>query len=117
MSLGFTSTIGVEFSDNTLTFSEPGRPPVTIPYRDHPEIFGHPRFLMISLDQSVALITNAIRELIGRRLIAPKFLVTIERRLEGGLTDMDKKIIEQILMEAGGRKVEFKNDSVPVRQN
>ena len=114
MSLAFTSTIVVEFADNALMFTEDGRQPITILYRDYPEIFGHPRFLMVGRDQSAALVTTAIRQLMGGRppLIAPKFVVTINRPLQGGITEIDERSIEEILTKTGARKVEFNNASV-----
>jgi hypothetical protein len=114
MSLAFTNTVVVEFTDLALTFSEGSRQPITIPYRDHPEIFAHPRFLMTGRDQSAALVATAIRQLMGGRLplIAPKFVVTINRPLEGGITEMDERSVAEILTKAGARKVEFNNASV-----
>ena len=110
MSLAFTSTITVEFTDNALIFTEAGKQPIAISYRDHPEIFGHPRFLMLGTDQSAALVATTMRQLMGGRLplIAPKFVVAINRPLEGGITEIDEQSIVEILTKAGARKIEFK---------
>jgi hypothetical protein len=114
MGLAFSNTIVVEFTDNALTFTESGRQPISIAYRDHPEVFGHPRFLMVGGDQGAALVASSMRELMGGRLplIAPKFVVTINRSLQGGITEIDEKSVEEIFRKAGARKVEFNNSHI-----
>jgi hypothetical protein len=107
----FTKDILVEFSDDALTLTEGGSAPVVIPYREHPKIFGHPRFLMADFDNSAALVRKALVNLKGARfpLIAPKIVVNINRQLDGGIVEIDKSIIQQIFTEAGARKVEIRN--------
>lgn len=85
--------------------------PVPVPYRDHPEIFGHPRFLMADFDNSAALVRGVLKQLKGMRraLIAPKMIVSINRPLAGGVTQIDKSILQQIFTEAGARKVLIQN--------
>ncbi|HSY43951.1 MAG TPA: hypothetical protein VK811_08555 [Candidatus Acidoferrum sp.] len=107
----FTKDILAEFSDDTLTLMEEGSAPVVIPYREHPEIFGHPRFLMADFDNSAALVRKTLANLRGARfaLIAPRIIVNINRQLNGGIMEIDKSIIQQIFTEAGARKVEIRN--------
>jgi len=104
-------TILASFTDDALTFTEEESPPVSVPYREHPEIFGHPRFLMIDFDKSAALVRSALRQSAGGRLplIAPKIAVSFDRPVHGGITDMDKRIIGEILTKAGALKVIWKN--------
>ena len=54
-------TIMVSFTDDALTFTQEGREPVSVPYRERPEVFGHPRFLMVDLDRSTALVMRALK--------------------------------------------------------
>lgn len=107
----FTKDILAEFGDDALTFIEEGSAPVVFPYREHPEVFGHPRFLMADFDNSAALVRKALANLKGARfpLIAPKIVVKVNRQLDGGIVEIDKSIIQQIFTEAGARKVEFRN--------
>jgi len=104
-------TILVSFTEDSLTFTEDESRPVSFPYRDHPEVFGHPRFLMIDFDKSATLVRSAVKQLAGDRrpLIAPKMAVSVERSVQGGITDMDQKIIGEILTNAGALKVIWKN--------
>jgi len=106
-----THDITAVFGADALTLSEEGAAPVIIAYREHPEIFGHPRFLMADLDKSVALVGKALKELIRAQftLIAPKIIVSIERPLDGGVADLDKKLLEQIFVKAGARTVVFRD--------
>ena len=107
----FTNQVLVSFTDDALHFTEEGRAPVSIPYREYPEVFGHPRFLMADLQQGAQLVNKAMRQLKGGRfpLLAPKFIVSINRPLPGGITEIDRKSIREILDMAGARKVEFKD--------
>ncbi len=109
MSFAFTYEIQVAFMDSALTFTEEGEIPATIPYRDHPEVFGHPRFLMADFDKSAALVRMTLKQLKGMRkaLIAPKIVISINRPLSGGVAEMDKACLNQIFLEAGARKVVF----------
>lgn len=111
MPFAFTHEIQVAFTNDALTFTEEGEMPVTIPCRDHPEIFGHPRFLMADFDKSAALVRMTIKQLKGMRraLIAPKIVVSINRSMSGGVAEMDKACLNQIFLEAGARKVVFQN--------
>jgi hypothetical protein len=111
MAFAFTHEIQVAFTENALTFTEQGEMPVTIPYRDHPEVFGHPRFLMADFDKSAALVRMTIKQLKGMRaaLIAPKIVIAINRPLSGGVAEIDKATLNQIFTEAGARKVVFKD--------
>jgi hypothetical protein len=103
-------TILASFSDDALTFTEEGRKPVSILYREHPDVFGHPRFFMADFDKGAALVRSALKELAGGRLplIAPKIAVSFDRPIQGGVTEMDKKIVCEILTSAGARKVVWK---------
>ena len=79
-------------------------------YRDYPEILGHPRFLMADIDQSVALVRKSVRMLKGIfYLMPPKVFITIERAMQGGLTDVDKRSLAQIFMRGGSRQVTLKD--------
>jgi hypothetical protein len=105
------STILVSFTDDALTFTEEGSQPVSVSYREHPEVFGHPRFLMIDFDKSAALVRSVVRQMAGARLplIAPKIAVSVDRPVPGGITDMDKRMIGGIFTSAGALKVIWKN--------
>ena len=100
----------VSFSAEVLVFTvDSEEKTVSFPYREHPEVFGHPRFLMLDLKQSDAIVRLALKELMPRRaLIAAKIEVSISRSLQGGITDMDRRIIEDIFLHAGARKVVFR---------
>ncbi len=105
------SVIIANFSSDvlTLTFDEERRS-VSVAYRDHPEVFGHPRFLMADFDKSVALVRNALRELVrGWRLLPPKITVTINRKMEGGITTIDRKLLAEIFLHGGARAVTIQN--------
>ncbi len=107
----FTQAVVASFADDALTFTEEGTQPVTVPYREHPQVFGHPRFLMADFDTSVALVRRALLQLKGGRfpLLAPKIVVSFDRPVQGGIADMDKKLLQGIFAAAGARKVEFRN--------
>jgi hypothetical protein len=61
---------------------------------------------MTDFDKSMALVLSALRQLAGGRfpLIAPKIAVSFDRPVHGGITDMDKRIIGEILIKAGARQ-------------
>ena len=103
-------TISASFCDDALIFTEEGRKPVSIPYHQHPEVFGHPRFFLADFDKSAALVSRALKELAAGRLplIAPKIAVSFDRPIQGGVTEMDKKIVGEILTSVGARKVVWK---------
>ena len=111
MAFAFTHEIQVAFTDNALTFTEQGEMPVSIPYRDHPEVFGHPRFLMADIDKSIALVGMTLKQLndMRRALIAPMIVISINRPLSGGVAEIDKATLTQIFTKAGARKVVFKD--------
>lgn len=87
-------------------------------YRDYPEIFGHPRFLMADFDEAEALVRDAIRKLAGRwQVIAPRINVLIDRPMPGGLTPMDRRILCEIFTHGGAREVILKTpDQSPQRR-
>ena len=60
-------TILASFGNDALTIAEAGsRPgtvpfqPVAIPYREHPQVFEHPRYLVADTEQGAVLIRKAI---------------------------------------------------------
>jgi hypothetical protein len=107
----FTHEISASFADDALVLTEDGRPPIVIAYRDHPEVFGHPRFFMARLEDSEAMVRKALRDLMQGRvpLLAPKIAISFDRPIDGGVTEIDKKIIEGIFTNAGARKIIFRN--------
>jgi hypothetical protein len=111
-------TILASFGNDALTIAEAGsRPgmvpsqPVAIPYREHPEVFEHPRYLVADIDQGAALVSKAIYQLAKGRfpLIAPQIVVSIARSLPGGVAGNDRKMLEELFTKAGARKVVWKN--------
>ena len=103
--------IFASFNPTALNFTtENGDKAITFLYCDHLEVFGHPRFLMLNLEKSDVLIRSALGQLAPKRaLVAPKISVNINRPLQGGITDMDKRIIEDIFRHAGASQVFFGN--------
>jgi hypothetical protein len=103
--------IQARFGNDSLTFTsrEDGRSEVYA-YGDHPDVFGHPRFLMADFDKSEALVRDALRKLVGRwQVIAPKIEGFIDRQVTGGLTEIDRRSLGQIFTHGGAREFVLKN--------
>ena len=112
-------TILASFGNDALTITEQGSrsgtipfQPVAIPYREHPEVFEHPRYLVADIDQGAALVRKAIYQMAKGRftLIAPQIVVSIERSIPGGVADIDRKTLKEMFTKAGARKVVWKKD-------
>lgn len=101
--------IRASFTNDALTFTaEKSTRTVSFPYCRHPEVFGHPRFLMIDLDKSDAIVRSALRQLTNpRTFLAPRVIVSFDRPVHGGITEMDKREIADIFTHAGACKVIF----------
>jgi hypothetical protein len=104
-------TIEARFGADSLTFTsrEEGRSEVYA-YRDHPDVFGHPRFLMADFDKGEALVRDALRKLAGRwQIIAPRIEGFIDRPIAGGLTDVDRRSLGMIFTHGGAREFVLKS--------
>jgi hypothetical protein len=101
--------IEVLFTDEELRFeSLKSGKQCTIPFAAHPEVFGHPRHLMVDLERARPLLNAAMKEVAGISLLAPTVEIRIERAVAGGLADVDRKAVKDFFMHAGARKVEIR---------
>ena len=111
-------TILASFGNDALTIAEktgqtgtiPSQP-VAIPYREHSEVFEHPRYLVADIELGSALVRKAIYQMAKGRmpLIAPCIVVRIERAIPGGVAATDRKMLEEVFTRAGARKVVWEN--------
>jgi len=112
-------TIRASFGNEVLTIAEEGSRPGAVPsqavaisYREHPEVFEHPRYLVADVEEGAALVRKAISQMAESRLplIAPQIVVSVERPLPGGVAGPDRQMLEEMFTKAGARKVVWKND-------
>jgi hypothetical protein len=101
--------IEVLLTDKQLRFesSKSGKQ-YTIQCAAHPEVFGHPRHLMVDLERARPLLNAAMKEVAGFGLLAPTVEIRIERAVAGGLADVDRKVVKDFFMYAGARQVEIR---------
>ena len=111
-------TILASFGNDALTIAEEGNQsgmvpsqPMAISYREHPEVFEHPRYLVADIEQGAALVRKAIYQMAKGRLplVAPRIVVSVERSIPGGVAATDRKMLEDVFIRAGARKVVWKN--------
>jgi hypothetical protein len=77
---------------------------------DHPQVFGHPRHLMVSIELARPILNGALKEAGGLNwfsLMPPIVEVRIERSVAGGLADVDYRVIKEFFTYAGARRVEI----------
>jgi len=105
--------ITVTFKTDQLTLrSDDDLKMVVLFYREHPSIFGHPRFLIANFEQAATLVKVWVRQISRRwRWLAPKVVVRVERKMEGGLTDIDRNVLRELFMQTGAREVVIEDAS------
>lgn len=74
---------------------------------DHPQVFGHPRHLMVDLESARPLLTAAMKEVAGFRLLPPSVEIRIERAMAGGLADVDYQVAKHFFTYAGAKRVQI----------
>ena len=74
---------------------------------DHPEVFGHPRHLMVDLERARPLLTAAMKEVAGFAIMPPTVEIRIERTVAGGVVDVDWEVAKHFFEYAGAKKVEI----------
>ena len=69
--------------------------------------FDHPRLVISDFSAAVRLVQHALRELAGGKLVlrAPGILMQADMELEGGITEVEDRVLREIAAEAGARKV------------
>jgi hypothetical protein len=100
--------IHVSITDTELRFESPkSGKRFTIQCADHPEVFGHPRHLLVDLERARPLLTAAMKEVAGFALLPPTIELRIERAVAGGLVDVDYQVAKQFFTYAGAKNVEI----------
>jgi hypothetical protein len=76
-----------------------------IRYSEQPEVFGHPRHLVVDFERASPLLNAALKVVHGKSLLAPKVEIRIDRIFAGGLADVDYRIIKDFFIHSGAREV------------
>jgi hypothetical protein len=101
--------IQVCITDTELRFESPkSGKRYAIQCADHPEVFWHPRHLMVDLERARPLLTAAMKEAAGFTLLPQSVELRIERAVAGGLVDVDYQVAKHFLIYAGAKKVEIR---------
>ena len=95
-------TIRAYFTPESIRFEEPksGKTHIVC-YADHPQIFGHPRHLLVDMDAARPVFEAAFKSITSFWLLALRVEVHIDREMEGGIADSDLAIIAHFFTDAG----------------
>lgn len=71
------------------------------------QAFSHQRLLVGSFTNAANTLREAMRKLVGRSLFQPSPVIVIQplEKLEGGLTEVEERLLKEMALSAGARKV------------
>jgi hypothetical protein len=100
--------IHVSITDSKLRFeSLKSGKRYAIQCADHPEVFGHPRHLMVDLERARPILTAAMKQEADFALLPPTIELRIVRTVAGGLVDVDYQVAKHFFTYAGAKRVEL----------
>jgi hypothetical protein len=103
--------IQVTFAETEVRFaSNATKKQHVIRYAEHPDVFGHPRHLMVNLESAQDLLREALKAVHGG-MLPPKVEVRVRRHLAGGLADVDRRTLKDFFVQAGARDVALEIDT------
>ncbi|MDJ0941476.1 MAG: hypothetical protein QNJ00_17065 [Woeseiaceae bacterium] len=96
------AVVGVDAGNKVLSIGEP----VNAAARQISP-FEHPRLVISDFSAAVRLVQHALGELAGGKpvLRAPTILIQADMDLEGGISEVEDRVLREIAAEAGARKV------------
>ena len=97
--------VRVTFTNTEVHFeSDKTKRQHTLKHAEYPEVFGHPRHLMVNYERARPLLHDALKA-VHRGLLAPAVEVRVTRSLAGGLADVDHRTLKDFLLHAGAKHV------------
>ncbi len=76
--------------------------------RSSPEGFSHQRMLIGDFTRAQVLIKSAVAEVAGASFLRSlRVLVHPMERIEGGLNEIERRVLQELMIGAGARKVEI----------
>ncbi len=98
--------IRVLFTDTELQFeSKRTGKHFVIRYSEQPEVFGHPRHVMVNFERASPLLNTALKAVHGKSLLPPKVEIYVQRIFSGGLADVGHRAIKDFFIQSGALKV------------
>ena len=103
--------IRITFADTEVRFEGDATKELhAIRYAEHPEVFGHPRHLLVNFERAQEVLRAALKAVHGG-IFPPRTEVRVIRSLAGGLADVDRRTLKDFLIHAGARDVVIQGGS------